>query len=56
MSVTSGGTSGTDSHTDTQFLMSSDSGKLAERGLETGPPSSGGRGESRSGRHGFLNI
>jgi len=28
VSVTSGETSGTDSHTDTQFLMSSDSGKL----------------------------
>jgi len=53
VSVTSGGTSGTDSHTDTQFLMSSDSGKLAERGLEPHPPGgsgSGGRGESRGGR------
>jgi len=35
VSVTSGETS-TDSHTDTQFLMSSDSGKLAERGLDRG--------------------
>eukprot|EP00088_Acartia_fossae_P070172 TRINITY_DN9327_c0_g1_i9.p1 TRINITY_DN9327_c0_g1~~TRINITY_DN9327_c0_g1_i9.p1 ORF type:complete len:560 (-),score=93.02 TRINITY_DN9327_c0_g1_i9:582-2261(-) len=49
VSVTSGGTSGTDSHTDTQFLMSSDSGKLAERGLEP-PALSAGRGESRGGR------
>jgi len=36
VSVTSGETSGTDSHTDTQFLMSSDSGKLAERGIDRG--------------------
>jgi len=50
VSVTSGGTSGTDSHTDTQFLMSSDSGKLAERGLDPAPASGGGRGESRGGR------
>lgn len=35
VSVTSGETSGTDSHTDTQFLMSSDSGKLAA-GTESG--------------------
>jgi len=52
VSVTSGGTSGTDSHTDTQFLMSSDSGKLAERGLEPPPPggAAGSRGETRGGR------
>lgn len=36
VSVTSGETSGTDSHTDTQFLMSSDSGKLAAGGGESG--------------------
>jgi len=46
VSVTSGETSGTDSHTDTQFLMSSDSGKLAERGIERVPDRGRGRAHS----------